>query len=88
MKTKLELVSDVTLCPSSNKMCFSSHNKSIYLIDPYNDPDVNSAIVLKGHCKDVMSVHWNPVYNVILSGSEDEFIRLWDATKTEEIHSL
>jgi WD40 repeat protein len=43
---------------------------------------------LKGHGKDVTSCHWNPVHNVIISGSEDETIRIWDATKKEELYIL
>ena len=43
---------------------------------------------MKGHGKEVTSVDWSPVYSLLLSGSEDESIRLWDPRSLEEVVSL
>jgi len=85
LQTKLEQITDVSLYPSCNKMCFASHNKNVYIVDPQSVTEVD---ILRGHGKGVTSCHWNPVYNVIISGSEDETIRVWDASKKEELFSL
>lgn len=66
-------------------MCFASHNKCLYLADPQV---INELDVLKGHGKDVNTCHWNPLYNIILSGSEDETIRIWDPSKKDELCTL
>jgi polyadenylation factor subunit 2 len=43
---------------------------------------------LNGHGKDVTTVEWNPVHKLILSGSDDENIKLWDPSRREEICNL
>lgn len=43
---------------------------------------------MRGHGKEVLSVMWNPTYNLILSGSDDETIRIWDPLKREEVSNL
>jgi len=43
---------------------------------------------LAGHGKEIHTVQWNPNYGLLLSGGEDETIRLWDPLKKEELLNL
>lgn len=56
---------------------------------PIIDPDFDSYIHrITGHTDEFLSVAWNPVANLLASGSKDGTVRIWDVDKGEQLFSV
>ncbi|CAK67168.1 unnamed protein product (macronuclear) [Paramecium tetraurelia] len=84
LETKILQITEGSFSPNHHKIAFSSQDKLIYLYDVQSE----SKETLMGHGKEVYTVQWNPENSLIISGADDETIRLWDASSRDEILNL
>jgi polyadenylation factor subunit 2 len=80
-----EAVRDLSFCPTDLKFASCSDDVTLKIWDFATCKDELS---LTGHGWDIKCVAWHPYRSVIVSGSKDNLIKLWDAKTGKNINTL
>eukprot|EP00727_Mastigamoeba_balamuthi_P012289 m51a1_g7683 putative wd40 repeat-containing protein (478) ;mRNA; f:20522-22436 len=80
-----EAIRDISFAHSDLKFLTCSDDKSIKVWDFHTCTEERA---LQGHGWDVKGADWHPTMPLIVSGSKDNFVKLWDAKSGKNIATL
>ncbi|KAL0221914.1 hypothetical protein RCL1_001768 [Eukaryota sp. TZLM3-RCL] len=80
-----EEIKEIAISHNSDKIVTASLDKSLQVID-FRECHVEKRF--EGHHSDVVSVDWHSRFSLLISGSKDGTVRLWDPRTSEHLHTL
>jgi len=89
ISTKPELYSPIAISPDGNLIVFVPDNKkTIGLFDITADKEIKTISGFSGHTDNIKSLAFSPDGKIIVSGSADKSIKLWDVATGKEIRTM
>jgi WD40 repeat protein len=89
LSTKPEQYSPIAISPDGNLIAFvSDKKKTIGLFNITADKEINTVSDFSGHTDKIKSLAFSPDGKMIVSGSTDKSVKLWDVATGKEIRTM
>jgi len=89
ISTKPEQYSPIAISPDGNLIAFVPNNKkTIGLFDITADKEINTVSDFSGHTDKIKSLAFSPDGKMLVSGSADKSVKLWDVATGKEIRTM